>query len=183
MERGFQASTSPTMNLASVRSLLSRLNDPQFGRHTVHVTGSKGKGSTGAMIEGILRRAGLTTALFSSPHLHSFTERIAIDGEHVSPEEFSAAVDAIRPAVQEEIESVHGNVSTFGVLTALFFWLVRAQVRHVEWQVVEVGLGGTYDATNVFERPDVAVITPISLEHTAILGNTCAEIATDKSGI
>ena len=85
MERGFQASTSPTMNLASVRSLLSRLNDPQFGRHTVHVTGSKGKGSTGAMIEGILRRAGLTTALFSSPHLHSFTERIAIDGEHVSP--------------------------------------------------------------------------------------------------
>ena len=160
MERGFQASTNPTMNLSSVRSLLSRLNDPHLGRSTIHVTGSKGKGSTAAMIEGILRRNGDSTALFTSPHLHSFTERIAIDGEAVSPEEFAAALDAIRPAVEAERESVHGNVSTFGVLTALFFWLVRAQVRHVDWQVVEVGLGGTYDATNVFESPEVAVITP-----------------------
>jgi dihydrofolate synthase/folylpolyglutamate synthase len=78
---------------------------------------------------------------------------------------------------------VHGNVSTFGILTALFFWLVRAQARPIDWQVVEVGLGGTFDATNVLEPPEVAVITPISLEHTAILGNTPAEIARDKSGI
>jgi dihydrofolate synthase / folylpolyglutamate synthase len=183
MERGFQASASPTMNLSSVRSLLSRLNDPHLGRHTVHITGSKGKGSTAAMIEGILRRNEYTTALFTSPHLHSFTERIAIEGESVSPEEFAAAIDAIRPAVDAERDSVHGNVSTFGVLTALFFWLVRAQVRRIDWQVVEVGLGGTYDATNVFESPDVVVITPISLEHTAILGNTAAEIARDKAGI
>ncbi len=183
MERGFQASTNPTMNLSSVRSLLSRLNDPHLGRSTIHVTGSKGKGSTAAMIEGILRRNGDSTALFTSPHLHSFTERIAIDGEAVSPEEFAAALDAIRPAVEAERESVHGNVSTFGVLTALFFWLVRAQVRHVDWQVVEVGLGGTYDATNVFDAPEIAVITPISLEHTAILGKTAEAIARDKSGI
>ena len=183
MERGFQASASPTMSLASVRSLLSRLNDPHLGRGTVHITGSKGKGSTATMVEGILRRKGYTTALFTSPHLHSFTERIAIDGDAISPEEFAAAVDAIRPAVEAERNSVHGNVSTFGVLTALFFWLVRAQARPVQWQVVEVGLGGTYDATNVFDAPDVAVITPVSLEHTAILGNTPAEIATDKAGI
>ena len=183
MERGFQASASPTMSLASVRSLLSRLNDPHLGRGTVHITGSKGKGSTATMVEGILRRQGYTTALFTSPHLHSFTERIAIDGDAISPEEFAAAVDAIRPAVEAERNSVHGNVSTFGVLTALFFWLVRAQARPVQWQVVEVGLGGTYDATNVFDAPDVAVITPVSLEHTAILGNTPAEIATDKAGI
>ena len=183
MERGFQASASPTMSLTSVRSLLSRLNDPHLGRKTIHITGSKGKGSTAAMIDGILRRNGESTALFTSPHLHSFTERLVIDGEAVSPEEFAAAMTAIRPAIEAERESVQGNVSTFGVLTALFFWLVRAQVRRVEWQVVEVGLGGTFDATNVFDEPDVVVITPISLEHTAILGNTPAAIARDKGGI
>lgn len=183
MERGFQASASPMMSLTSVRSLLSRLHDPHLGRKTIHITGSKGKGSTAAMIDGILRRNGESTALFTSPHLHSFTERLVIDGEAVSPEEFAAAMTAIRPAIEAERESVHGNVSTFGALTALFFWLVRAQVRRVEWQVVEVGLGGTFDATNVFDEPDVVVITPISLEHTAILGDSPAAIARDKGGI
>lgn len=183
MERGHQTSSNPTMSLSSVRSLLSRLNDPQLGRGVIHVTGSKGKGSTASMIAGILSRQGLQTALFTSPHLHSFTERIAIGGEAVSPDEFAAGIDAIKPMVLAEQESVHGKVSTFGVLTALFFWLVRAQLQKVDWQVVEVGLGGTFDATNVFDSPDVVVITPISLEHTAILGNTTVEIATDKAGI
>lgn len=183
MERGYQASSNPTMSLESMRSLLGRLNDPHLGRPTVHITGSKGKGSTSAMIAGVLREAGYRTALYTSPHLHSFTERIAIDGEPVSPEEFAAGLAAIRGAVEAERESVHGDVSTFGVLTALFFWLVRAQVPRVDWQVVEVGLGGTFDATNVFEATDVAVITPISLEHTAILGPTTTAIAKDKAGI
>lgn len=183
MERGYQASPNPTMSLESMRSLLGRLNDPQLGRPTVHITGSKGKGSTSAMIAGVLLEAGYRTALYTSPHLHSFTERIAIDGEPVSPEEFAAGLAAIRGAVEAERESVHGDVSTFGVLTALFFWLVRAQVPRVDWQVVEVGLGGTFDATNVFEATDVAVITPISLEHTAILGPTTTAIAQDKAGI
>lgn len=183
LERGVRRSGDPAMSLASMRSLLSRLNNPQVGRGTVHVTGSKGKGSTAAMIDGVLRRSGLATARFSSPHLHSFTERIALDGDAVSPEEFAAALAAIRPAVDAEQASVHGNVSTFGVLTALFFWLVRAQTARVDWQVVEVGLGGTFDTTNVFERPDVVVITPISLEHTEILGDTCAKIAADKAGL
>ena len=183
MERGFQASPNPTMNLESVRSLLSRLNNPQRGRPTVHVTGSKGKGTTAALIAGVLQRAGNVTGLYTSPHLHSFTERIAIDGDAVSPEEFAAGLSAIKDAVEAERESVHGDVSTFGVLTALFFWLMRAQVPRVSWQVVEVGLGGTFDATNVIDPPEIAVITPISLEHTAILGNTPAEIARDKAGI
>jgi len=183
MERGHQASPNPTMNVATMRSLLSRLNDPHLGRPTVHVTGSKGKGSTAAMVTGILQRAGNSTALYSSPHLHSFTERIAFDGDAISPEEFAAGLTAIHDAVIAERDSVHGDVSTFGVLTALYFWLVRAQVPRVAWQVVEVGLGGTFDATNVFDEVEVAVITPISLEHTAILGSTPAEIATDKAGI
>jgi dihydrofolate synthase/folylpolyglutamate synthase len=183
MDRGFQASPSPTMSLESVRSLLARLNDPHLGRGTVHLTGSKGKGSTAAMIANILRHSGQSTALFTSPHLHSFTERVVINGDAVSPEEFAAGIEAIQPAIEAEKDSVHGNVSTFGILTALFFWLVRAQARKVDWQVVEVGLGGTFDATNVLEPPEIAVITPISLEHTAILGNSPAEIALDKAGI
>ena len=183
LERGVQKSPNPTMSLASMRSLLSRMNNPHTGRHTVHVTGSKGKGSTAAMIAGILGRAGLRTSLYTSPHLHSYTERIALDGDHVSPEEFAAALDAIRPAIEDERTSVHGDVSTFGVLTALYFWLTRAQLPRIDWQVVEVGLGGTFDATNVFDSTDIAVITPISLEHTAILGNTTVEIARDKAGI
>lgn len=183
MERGHQASANPTMSLESVRSLLSRLNDPQIGRGVIHVTGSKGKGSTASMVAGILDWQGLQTALFTSPHLHSFTERIAIGGEAVSPEEFAAGIEAIKPMVVAEQESVHGSASTFGVLTALFFWLVRAQLKKVDWQVVEVGLGGRFDATNVFASPDVVVITPISLEHTAILGDTTVAIATDKAGI
>jgi dihydrofolate synthase/folylpolyglutamate synthase len=185
MERGYvaQASANPTMSLQSMRSLLSRLNNPHLNRGTVHVTGSKGKGTTSAMIAGILRESGLSTATYSSPHLHSFTERIVIGEEPVSPEEFAAGLDAIHDAVVAEQASVHGTVSTFGVLTALFFWLVRAQIPKTRWQVVEVGLGGTFDATNVFEATDVAVITPISLEHTAILGRTPTAIAADKAGI
>ncbi len=183
MERGFQASPNPTMNLEAMRSLLARLNDPHRGRPTVHVTGSKGKGTTASMIAGILQRAGNSTALYTSPHLHSFTERIAIGGDAISPDEFAAGLAAIHDAVEAERNGMHGDVTTFGVLTALFFWLVRAQVPRVDWQVVEVGLGGSFDVTNVIDPPEIAVITPISLEHTAILGNTPAEIAKDKSGI
>jgi dihydrofolate synthase/folylpolyglutamate synthase len=182
LERGVQRSANPTMSLASVRSLLSRLNQPQLGRGTVHVTGSKGKGTTATMVESILRHAGLSTALYTSPHLHDYTERIALGGRPVSRAEFAAALDAIRPAIEDE-RAANGDVSTFGILTALFFWLVRAQVPRVQWQVVEVGLGGAFDATNVFEETDVVVITPISLEHTAILGPTTLHIAHDKSAL
>ncbi len=183
MERGVQKSANPAMSVASVRSLLSRLNDPHLGRVTVHVTGSKGKGSTAHMMAGILREAGISTALYTSPHLHSYTERINLDGEQIAPEALAAALDAIRPHIEDERRSDHGDASTFGVLTALFFWLARAQLPRMQAQVVEVGLGGTFDATNVFEASDVAVITPISLEHTAILGSTTVEIARDKAGI
>jgi dihydrofolate synthase/folylpolyglutamate synthase len=182
MERGVQRSADPHMGVASMRSLLSRLNNPHLGRNTVHITGSKGKGTTATMIASILGKAGNRTGLYTSPHLHSYTERIAIDGDHVSPEEFAAATAALQDAVAAE-QASHGAVSTFGILTALFFWLMRAQVPRVDWQVVEVGLGGTFDATNVFDAPDLAVITPISLEHTEILGPTTVDIARDKAGI
>ena len=183
LERDPQASANPSMSLASMRSLLRRLDEPQLARPTVHVTGTNGKGSVAAMIEGILRANGEATALFTSPHLHSYTERISIGGEPVSTEEFAAGLQAIRPAVEAEQESAGGTVSTFGVLTALFFWLVRAQLRSVNWQIVEVGLGGSYDTTNVFGGAGLVVVTPVALDHTAILGETPAAIAEDKAGI
>lgn len=181
LERGVQVSDEPAQSLASVRSLLARLGNPQEGRRTVHVTGSKGKGSISTMVAAILREAGLRTALYTSPHLHRFPERIAIDGEPVSEAAFARALTAIRPAVEAEQAATGGNVSTFGILTALFFWLARE--AGAEWQVVEVGIGGTWDATNVFDTVEAAVIGPVSLEHTHILGPTPEAIARDKSGI
>ncbi len=183
MERDPGASASPPMSLASMRSLLRRLGDPQLGRGTVHVTGTNGKGSVSAMIEGILRAGGERTALFTSPHLHSYAERVRIDGEAVEMAELAAGLSAIRPAVEAEQESAGGAVSTFGVLTALFHWLAREELGEGGWQVVEVGLGGSYDATNVYGGADIAVITPIALDHTAVLGDTTVAIARDKAGI
>ncbi|MGH9548678.1 MAG: hypothetical protein ACRD3W_04850, partial [Terriglobales bacterium] len=152
-----------TMTLEAMRSLLKRMGDPQNGRHTVHVTGSKGKGSTATMIASILREAGYRTALFTSPHLHEYTERLAFDMTPVSKELFAQGIAEIMPAVKEE-EAAGSEISTFGVLTALFFHLVRKAQPPIDWQIVEVGMGGRYDATNVFETKELAVITPISLE-------------------
>ena len=183
MERDPGASASPPMNLASMRSLLRRLGDPQRGRGTVHVTGTNGKGSVAAMVEGILRASGVRTALFTSPHLHSYAERIRIDGAPVTMAELVDGLSAIRPAVEAEQESAGGEVSTFGVLTALFHWLARERLGDGGWQVAEVGLGGSFDATNVYGGAEVAVITPIALDHTSILGGTTVAIARDKAGI
>ena len=183
MERDPGASASPPMNLASMRSLLRRLGDPQRGRGTVHVTGTNGKGSVAAMIEGILRAGGERTALFTSPHLHSYAERLRIDGEPVAMGELAAGVGDIRAAVEAERGSAGSEVSTFGVLVALFHWLARERLADGGWQVVEVGLGGSFDATNVYDGAEVAVITPIALDHTAILGETTVAIARDKAGI
>ena len=183
MERDPGASKSPPMNLASMRSLLKRLGDPQQGRETVHVTGTNGKGSVSAMVEGILRAGGERTALFTSPHLHSYGERIRIDGEPLTMPELAEGLSAIRAAVDAEQESAGGQVSTFGVLVALFHWLARERLGDGGWQVVEVGLGGSYDATNVYGGAEIAVITPIALDHTAILGETPVAIARDKAGI
>lgn len=181
MERGVQVSDSPAQSLDSMRRLLARLGNLQEGRRTVHVTGSKGKGSISHMVEAILRQAGHRTTLYTSPHLHSFTERIAINGHPVDETTFAQGVEAIREAVEAEQAATSGNVSTFGILTALFFWIARE--AGAEWQVVEVGLGGTWDATNVFSEVDAAVIGPVSLEHTHILGPTPEAIARDKAGI
>ncbi len=183
LERGIQKSANPTMSLGAIRSLFKRLGNPQHGRSTVHVTGSKGKGSTATMIESILCAARKRTALFTSPHLHSYRERIRFNGIPVSEQEFASALETVLPALELESQQVGADLSTFGILTAMFFASVSNRSPAVDCQIVEVGLGGSFDATNVFEKVDVAVITPISLEHTAILGDSESEIARDKVGI
>ncbi|HJP40364.1 MAG TPA: dihydrofolate synthase, partial [Dehalococcoidia bacterium] len=183
LERGIQKSANPTMSLGAIRSLFKRLGNPQHGRSTVHVTGSKGKGSTATMIESILCAARKRTALFTSPHLHSYRERIRFNGIPVSEQEFASALETVLPALGLESQQVGADLSTFGILTAMFFASVSNRSPAVDCQIVEVGLGGSFDATNVFEKVDVAVITPIALEHTAIVGDSESEIARDKVGI
>ena len=180
-----QTREAARFNLERVRSLLARLGDPHLGRGTIHVAGSKGKGSVAAMIASVLRAAGVPAGLYTSPHLHRITERIAVDGEAISPDDFARLTETLRGAV--EAENAGGpaqpgrQLTTFEALTALAFLYFRE--RGVQWQVLEVGLGGRLDATNVVEEKAVCVITPISLEHTAVLGETVGQIATEKAAI
>ncbi|HEY4684994.1 MAG TPA: folylpolyglutamate synthase/dihydrofolate synthase family protein [Dehalococcoidia bacterium] len=169
-------------DLAPVRALLAELGDPHLGRLTVHVAGSKGKGSVAAMIESMLRAGGLRTGLFTSPHLHRFPERIQVDGEPVSAQEFAEGMGEVAAAIERVRQRLPGRqLVTFDALTALCFLLFQ---RHdVQAQVIEVGLGGLLDSTNVFETKDCVVITNIGLEHRDILGDTVAEIARQKAGI
>jgi len=182
-ERDSQGSRGLTMSVDTMRALLTRLGNPQNGRHTIHVTGSKGKGSTCSMLGSILKQAGIRTASFTSPHLHSYNERIAIDLVPISNDEFVRGMNEIKPAIDAEIESKSGYISTFGILTALFFHITKNLQPSVDWQIVEVGLGGRYDATNVFDTKDMVIVTPISLEHVEVLGSSQTEIATNKAGI
>jgi dihydrofolate synthase/folylpolyglutamate synthase len=170
-------------DVAPMLALLEELGNPHLGRTTVHIAGSKGKGSVAAMVESILRAAGMTTGLTTSPHLHKITERVQIDGQPVSQNEFAAAADTVKVALEKAQAKLppERQLVTFDAITALAFVVFRE--RGVQAQVVEVGLGGLLDSTNVFEKKDVSVITNIGLEHREILGDTVAEIARQKAGI
>ena len=181
-ERSGSPSEAARWDLRRMRSLLARLGEPHLGRGTVHVAGSKGKGSTASMIGSVLRAAGQRTGLYTSPHLHRFTERIAVGGEPIAPDDFGRLMGELAPQIEaEDADGSYGAVSTFEALTALAFVYFRE--RDVGWQVLEVGLGGRLDATNVVDEKEVCVITPIGLEHTAVLGDTVAQIAGEKAGI
>jgi dihydrofolate synthase/folylpolyglutamate synthase len=181
-ERTGSPADAERWDLRRMRSLLARLGNPHLGRRTVHVAGSKGKGSVAAMIASVLQQAGGRTGLYTSPHLHRFVERIAVDGGPVAPEAFGSLLGEVWPQIEaEDADGSYGKLSTFESLTALAF--VAFRERDVAYQVLEVGLGGRLDATNVFDTKDLCVIAPISLEHTAVLGDTIAQIANEKAGI
>ncbi len=168
-------------DLRNVSRLLDRMGNPHQLPGIVHVAGTKGKGSTAAIVESILRAAGHSTGFYSSPHLHTFRERIRIDGQPISACRFAGLTESVWPHhLANTCDPEAGPATLFEFLTVMAF-LAFAEYR-TDANVIEVGLGGRLDATNVV-TPAVSVITPVSLDHTAILGDTIGEIAADKAGI
>jgi dihydrofolate synthase/folylpolyglutamate synthase len=162
-------------DLGRVEQLLAPLGSPHRRFRAVHIAGTKGKGSTAAIVESILRHAGYRTGLYTSPHLHTFRERIQAGGALIPEADVARWVQRL----QHIAHGIEG-LTTFELMTALAFgWFAE---QRVDWAVVEVGMGGRLDATNVL-LPQVSVITSISLDHTVILGSTVAQIAAEKAGI
>jgi dihydrofolate synthase/folylpolyglutamate synthase len=174
-KRGFAIYAPENYDLGRVTRLLDLLDSPQDSFQSVHIAGTKGKGSTAAMIESVLRAQGFRTGLYTSPHLHTFRERIQANGKMISEADVARLVHTMRPMVAQV-----DDITTFEVMTCLAFAWYAEQA--VEWAVLEVGMGGRLDATNVV-KPAVAVITPISYDHVATLGNTLTKIAREKAGI
>ena len=167
--------TADTLDLSRVERILVEIGAPQEQYPVAHIAGTKGKGSTAAMIEACLRRAGYRTGFYISPHLHTFRERIQVNGENITRNDVVALVEEIQPLLEKV-----PDITTFEAITALgFLYFAR---MGVEIAVVEVGLGGRLDATNVV-TPVVSVITSLSLDHTYLLGDTLADIAYEKAGI
>jgi dihydrofolate synthase/folylpolyglutamate synthase len=164
-----------TLNLERVRDLLAALGNPHERYKTIHIAGTKGKGSTAAMMAQCLRQLGQRTGLYTSPHLTTFRERIQVNGEYIGREDVVRLTARLKALVES-----HPGVTTFEAITAMGFAYFAEQ--NVDWAVVEVGLGGRLDATNVIV-PQVSVITSLSFDHTNWLGNTLAEIAGEKAGI
>lgn len=162
-------------NLARMVSFLEKLNNPQDNYPSIHVAGTKGKGSVCAFISTILQEAGYSVGFYSSPHMHEFTERIRVNSRQIPKIQFVEIIDQMKPVIAQAKE-----LTTFEITTALaFLYFAKSQV---DIAVIEVGLGGRLDATNVI-NPLVAAITSISLDHTKILGNTVEKIAREKAGI
>ncbi|MFC1947113.1 bifunctional folylpolyglutamate synthase/dihydrofolate synthase [Chloroflexota bacterium] len=168
-------------DLRRMDELLERLGNPHLKARTVHIAGTKGKGSVAAMIASVLTKSGYRTGLYTSPHLHTFNERIRVNGDLITDEEVTALVQQIQPA-EEAVnkKATYGKLTTFELITVLGF--MYFDLKNVDFQVIEVGLGGRLDATNVVQA-DVSVITTIGFDHMEVLGNTLTEIAAEKAGI
>jgi dihydrofolate synthase/folylpolyglutamate synthase len=180
-ERTGKYSRNREDNIARMQMLLEALGNPHRDYAATHVAGTKGKGSTAALIESALRQAGYHTGLYTQPDLHTFRERIRVDGRLISEDEVATLLPEVQRAVDGLMqEPIYGAFITYEVATALMFlYFSRRQIDHA---VVEVGLGGRLDATNVL-HPAVAVITSISYDHMEVLGKTLSAIAFEKAGI
>jgi len=169
---------SAKLGLERITAVLAALGNPERAYRVVHVAGTNGKGSTCAMIDAGLRAANIRTGLFTSPHLIEPTERIQIDGIPVSRADFERAFNVVHEIA--EMLDLDCHPTYFETVTAMAFWLFRE--KKVETAVIEVGLGGRLDSTNVV-NPALAVITPIDFDHEAYLGHTIEAIAGEKAGI
>lgn len=166
--------------LERIRLLLSKLGDPQLAFPSIHITGTNGKTSTARMVASILGVGGRKVARYTSPHLQSVTERICVDGRPITEREFSSLLEKIIPAVEETDAETGDPLTYFEVTTAMAF--LHFARRKVDLGVIEVGLGGRWDATNLVKSP-VQVITGVAFDHMAELGDTLEKIAFEKAGI
>lgn len=172
---------SPTNYIERTRYFLNLLGNPDKGFNFIHVTGTAGKGTVSAMLQKILVASGRTTGLFASPHVTTTIERIRVNDRYIAPDEFVKLVEYIKPLVTKVTKSTYGGPSVFElyfIIAILYF-----KMQKCRWVVLEVGVGGRYDATNVILSPKITVITNIDYDHTKILGKTLKKIATDKMGI
>ncbi|MDR7404090.1 MAG: Mur ligase family protein, partial [Armatimonadota bacterium] len=170
----------PTAKILRTADLLSRLGDPHHRVPTVLVAGTKGKGSTAAMLAAMMRACGSRVGLYTKPHLVDYRERIQVDGEMIAPDALAALVERVRPHVEAMAAHPLGLPTYFEVSVALAF--LHFADAGVDLAVVEVGLGGRLDATNVSD-PVLAVLTPVSYDHMEVLGSTLDAIAREKAGI
>lgn len=166
--------------LGRIEELLKRLGDPHRKLRVIHVGGTNGKGSTAAMIASILQAGGYRTGMFTSPHLHSYCERYRIDSREITPERVAELLTALRPHLETMVKEGFEHPTEFEVSTALAFLCFFEE--KTDFVVLEVGLGGAIDSTNVVV-PLVSVITNVAMDHMEYLGNTVTEIATVKAGI
>ncbi len=169
------------LGLENTTDLLAGLGDPHKSFRSVHVAGTNGKGSVCAMISSVLREEGYRVGLYTSPHLVDFRERIQVDGQMISRDDLAEVASQLRSTCQRVIKESPGREFTFFELTTVLAFLHFAR-QGVEEAVIEVGMGGRLDATNVIV-PDCSVLSTISLEHTQYLGGTLREIAGEKAGI
>lgn len=166
--------------LQRIRALLTVLGNPQNDMRFIHVAGTNGKGSTSTMLSQILKAAGYKTGLFTSPYVFSFCERMQINNENISETDLANVVARVKAAI--ETLNSEGIVPTeFEAITAAALLYFKEQ--QCDYAVMEVGLGGRYDSTNIIPAPEVCVITSVSLDHTKILGDTIEQIAAEKAGI
>lgn len=182
LERNLPALDKRAWRLDRMRRLLEAAGGPEAGVRLFHVAGSKGKGSTAALMAGVLTASGRRTGLYASPHVSSPLERIGVDGRPPDPALFVAVGERARRLVDSLADRLPGGFSptTFELLTLLAFLAFRE--ARCDDAVIEVGIGGRLDATNVI-RPEASVVTPLDLEHTDILGDTIEKIAAEKAGI
>lgn len=163
--------------LRRINALLEKMNHPEKELKFIHIAGTNGKGSTAAMLAAVLAEAGYKTGQFTSPHIYKFNERMQINGEHISDEDLCELAEYIKPFTDEMEESP----TEFELISAFGFEYFKR--KKCDIVVLEVGLGGLMDSTNVIEAPEAAVLAAIGLDHTGLLGNSLTEIALEKAGI
>lgn len=169
------------LGLDSTGKLLELLGNPQDNLNVIHVAGTNGKGSVCSFISNILKEEGYKVGLYTSPYLETFTERIRVNGENIPEEDVARIITLIKDKIDIMISEGYSSPTEFEIVTAMAFYYYNE--KNMDYVVLEVGLGGRYDSTNVIKNPLVSVIVSISLDHIGVLGDTIGKIAYEKAGI